>query len=251
MAGKIDLKKLVKNDKIIFNNIKPNNNIENNKYKDNNIKKPNNKKIFKYIFVKRENIIKPDENKNNNIIIKKNDNLINNNNKTNNNNTNIIKNIVPKEDNKENEKIKNNIEEKEVRKKKKKSSYTTEKELQIAYEKKFLENINKNYSDKEYENDMKQCLLDKRKKFMKDNFPVMFQKDKFYLYSILKKKRLASNNYFIDSDFFKKNNNKNIYEIFSNNYNDVSYISEKKDVKSFSNKIFKIFKTKKIKTKRI
>ena len=243
---KIDLKKLVKNDKIIFNNIKPNNNIENNKYKDNNIKKQNNKKIFKYIFVKRENIIKSDENKNNNIIIKKNDNLINNNNnKTNNNNTNIIKNIVPKEDNKENEKIKNNIEEKEVRKKKKKSSYTTEKELQIAYEKKFLENINKNYSDKEYENDMKQCLLDKRKKFMKDNFPVMFQKDKFYLYSILKKKRLDSKEYFIKTDFFEKNKNEEDLENCFN-ISDIISKSEKKYIKKYSNKIFKIFKTKKI-----
>ena len=33
-----------------------------------------------------------------------------------------------------------------INKKRKKSRYTTEKELQIAYEKKFLENINKNYS---------------------------------------------------------------------------------------------------------
>ena len=107
--------------------------------------------------------------------------------------------------------------EKEVRKKKKKSSYTTEKELQIAFEKKFLENINKEYSDKEYEEDMKQCLKDKRKKFMKDNFPIMFKKDKFYLYSKLKKKRLASRDYFIETDFFEKNKNDNNLEIYFNN----------------------------------
>ena len=243
---KTDLIKLPKRDKIFFNNIKPDDNIENDKYKDNIIKKPIKKKIFRYVFVKRENKIKQDENINNNIIIKKNDNLINNNNnKTNNNNTNIIKNIVPKEDNKENEKIKNNIEEKEVRKKKKKSSYTTEKELQIAYEKKFLENINKNYSDKEYENDMKLYLMDKRKKFMKDNFPVMFQKDKFYLYSILKKKRLASKEYFIKTDFFEKNKNEEDLENCFN-ISDIISKSEKKYIKKYSNKIFKIFKTKKI-----
>ena len=242
---KTDLIKLPKRDKIFFNNIKPDDNIENDKYKDNIIKKPIKKKIFRYVFVKRENKIKQDENINNNIIIKKNDNLINNN-IANNNNININKNIVPKEEeNKEIEKNKNNNEEKEVRKKKKKSSYTTEKELQIAYEKKFLENINKNYSDKEYQNDMQQCLMDKRKKFMKDNFPVMFEKDKFYLYSILKKKRLASKEYFIENDFFEKNKNENNLE---NCYNisDIISKSEKKYIKKNNNKIFKIFKTKKI-----
>ena len=91
---------------------------------------------------------------------------------------------------------------------------------------------------------MKQCLLDKRKKFMKDNFPVMFQKDKFYLYSILKKKRLASKEYFIKTDFFEKNKNE---ENFENCYNisDIISKSEKKYIKKYSNKIFKIFKTKK------
>ena len=253
---KTPIKKLPVINKIFFSNIKPNNNIENNKYKDNNINQ-NKKKIFKNVYVNRDtnintnsNIIKQNENNNeninnnsNNIIIIKNENIINNNN-DNKINNNLNKALIEEKKEKEKEE-KDNIN-KVTRKKKKKSSYTTEKELQIAFEKKFLENINKEYSDKEYEEDIKQCLKDKKKKFMKDNFPIMFQKDKFYLYSILKKKRLASNNYFIDSDFFKKNNNKNIYEIFSNNYNDISYISEKKDVKSFSNKIFKIFKTKKI-----
>ena len=47
--------------------------------------------------------------------------------------------------------------------KRKKSNYTKKKDLRIAYEKIFLENINKNYSDKEYEEDIKQCLKDKKR----------------------------------------------------------------------------------------
>ena len=56
------------------------------------------------------------------------------------------------------------------------------KELQILYEQKFLENMNKEYPDEEYEKDMIACLNNKKMKFMKDNFPMMFQKDKFYLF---------------------------------------------------------------------
>ena len=263
---KTPIKKLPKVEKIFFSNFRPNTPIENNQYKDNNINNSNNNKkksyIFKNIFVNREyninnNIIKQDENKNNNIKIFKNEKIINKN-KTNINTNlnNINKNIVPTEEKKEKEKEKEEIntnntnnntiinKEKEVRKKKKKSSYTTEKELQIAFEKKFLENINKEYSDKEYEEDMKQCLKDKRKKFMKDNFPIMFKKDKFYLYSKLKKKRLASRDYFIETDFFEKNKNDNNLEIYFNN-SDIDFNNQKKDVNCCNNKIFKIFKTKK------
>ena len=271
---KTPIKKLPKMEKIFFSNFRPITPIENNQYKDNNINNNNNNKkktyIFKNIFVNRDNninnnIIKQDENKNNNIKIFKNEKIINKN-KTNINTNlnNINKNIVPTEEKKEKEiekekekeEINNNKDnnnsnnnnviinkEKEVRKKKKKSSYTTEKELQIAFEKKFLENINKEYSDKEYEEDMKQCLKDKRKKFMKDNFPIMFKKDKFYLYSKLKKKRLASRDYFIESEFFE-NKNDNYLEIYFNN-SDIDFNSQKKDVNCCNNKIFKIFKTKK------
>ena len=183
---------------------------------------------------------------------KRNKNKTNINTNLNNTNKNIVPTEEKKEEEKENEKEENNNKnnnviinkEKEVRKKKKKSSYTTEKELQIAFEKKFLENINKEYSDKEYEEDMKQCLKDKRKKFMKDNFPIMFKKDKFYLYSKLKTKRLASREYFIETEFFEKNKNDNNLEINFNN-SDIDFNSQKKDINCCNNKIFKIFKAKK------
>ena len=95
---------------------------------------------------------------------------------------------------------------------------------------------------------MKQCLKDKKKKFMKDNFPIMFQKDKFYLYSKLKKKSLSSKEYFIETEFFEKNKNEKNSEIVFNNY-DTGFNFQKNDLNCCKNKIFKIFKTKKFNKK--
>ena len=249
-------KTLPKINKIIFNNFKLEK-VEEKKNLDNNTKIPSkNHNYFINVLVNKDknffnnnNIIniKQDENLNNNIKIFKNDNIKNSNkifinkeikeNKEKNNTS-------PKEENKSKETDINNINNKkpnEFRRKKKKSNYTTEKELQIAYEKKFLENINKNYSDKEYEEDIKQCLKDKKKKFMKENFPIMFQKDKFYLYSILPKKRLASKEYYIEPEFFDKNKIINNFDTYVTN-NELISNEQKKDNK---NKIFKISKIKK------
>ena len=249
-------KTLPKINKIIFNNFKLEK-VEEKKNLDNNTKIPSkNHNYFINVLVNKDknffnnnNIIniKQDENLNNNIKIFKNDNIKNSNkifinkeikeNKEKNNSS-------PKEENKLKETDTNNINNKkpnEFRRKKKKSNYTTEKELQIAYEKKFLENINKNYSDKEYEEDIKQCLKDKKKKFMKENFPIMFQKDKFYLYSILPKKRLASKEYYIEPEFFDKNKIINNFDTYVTN-NELISNEQKKDNK---NKIFKISKIKK------
>ena len=247
------LKKIPKINKIIFKHFKlgkfeENKNLDNNA--NNNTKS---KKYFINILVNKDknniNFKQVDNinNNNNNIKILKNDNIKNSNKNINNNEKNNITN--KKEEHKEEEKEKENQINKATkeihRRKKKKSSYATEKELQIAYEKKFLENINKNYSDKEYEEDIKQCLKDKKKKFMKDNFPIMFQKDKFYLYSILPKKRLSSKEYYIEPEFFNKNKNRTNFETYFNNY-ELNSIKEAKDVNYSDKKIFKIFKTKKL-----
>ena len=243
---KTPIKKLPKMEKIFFSNFRPITPIKNNQYKDNNINNNNNNKkktyIFKNIFVNRDNninnnIIKQDENKNNNIKIFKNEKIINKN-KTNINTNlnNINKNIVPTEEKKEKEiekekekeEINNNKDnnnsnnnnviinkEKEVRKKKKKSSYTTEKELQIAFEKKFLENINKEYSDKEYEEDMKQCLKDKSDiDFNSQKKDVNCCNNKIFKIFKTKKFNKNNNNLLID-----KNNNKLINENILNNSN--------------------------------
>ena len=260
------IKKLPEINKIIFNNFKlekieENKNLNNNKTNQTKNQTKNhkyfinvlvNKEQNKNIFNNTNNInIKQDENLNNNIKILKNDNIKNS-------NKNIInndKNNLVKEDQKLNETDKNNKKENEIRKKKKKSSYTTEKELQTAYEKKFLENINKNYSDKEYEEDIKQCLKDKKKKFMKENFPIMYQKDKFYLYSILPKKKLASKEYYIMPEFFEKNKSVINFETYLNN-EELNSVNQIKDVNYSNNnninnnninkKIFQISKIKKI-----
>ena len=244
------VKKSPKINKIIFKHFKLDK-IEEKKSLDNNTNnQTKSKKYFINILVNKDknNInFKPVDNINNNIKILKNDNIKNSNKNINNNEKKNITKEEHKEEEKEKEKenIINNKTKEIHRRKKKKSSYTTEKELQIAYEKKFLENINKNYSDKEYEEDIKQCLKDKKKKFMKDNFPVMFQKDKFYLYSILPKKRLASKEYYIEPEFFDKNINKTNFETCFNNY-ELNSIKEAKDVNYTDKKIFKIFKTKKL-----
>lgn len=254
-------KTLPKINKIIFNNFKLEK-VEEKKNLDNNTKIPSkNHNYFINVLVNKDknffnnnNIIniKQDENLNNNIKIFKNDNIKNSNkifinkeikeNKEKNNTS-------PKEENKLKETDTNNINNKkpnEFRRKKKKSNYTTEKELQIAYEKKFLENINKNYSDKEYEEDIKQCLKDKKKKFMKENFPIMFQKDKFYLYSILPKKRLASKEYYIEPEFFDKNKIINNFDTYVTN-NELISNEQKKDINYTNNNKNKIFKISKIK----
>jgi len=254
-------KTLPKINKIIFNNFKLEK-VEEKKNLDNNTKIPSkNHNYFINVLVNKDknffnnnNIIniKQDENLNNNIKIFKNDSIKNSNkifinkeikeNKEKNNTS-------PKEENKLKETDTNNINNKkpnEFRRKKKKSNYTTEKELQIAYEKKFLENINKNYSDKEYEEDIKQCLKDKKKKFMKENFPIMFQKDKFYLYSILPKKRLASKEYYIEPEFFDKNKIINNFDTYVTN-NELISNEQKKDVNYSNNNKNKIFKISKIK----
>ena len=254
-------KTLPKINKIIFNNFKLEK-IEEKKNLDNNTKIPSkNHNYFINVLVNKDknffnnnNIIniKQDENLNNNIKIFKNDNIKNSNkifinkeikeNKEKNNTS-------PKEENKLKETDTNNINNKkpnEFRRKKKKSNYTTEKELQIAYEKKFLENINKNYSDKEYEEDIKQSLKDKKKKFMKENFPIMFQKDKFYLYSILPKKRLASKEYYIEPEFFDKNKIINNFDTYVTN-NELISNEQKKDLNYSNNNKNKIFKISKIK----
>ena len=255
-------KTLPKINKIIFNNFKLEK-VEEKKNLDNNTKIPTkNHNYFINVLVNKDknffnnnnNIIniKQDENLNNNIKIFKNDNIkisnkifINKEIKENKEKNNTS----PKEENKLKETDTNNINNKkpnEFKRKKKKSNYTTEKELQIAYEKKFLENINKNYSDKEYEEDIKQCLKDKKKKFMKENFPIMFQKDKFYLYSILPKKRLASKEYYIEPEFFDKNKIINNFDTYVTN-NELISNEQKKDLNYSNNNKNKIFKISKIK----
>ncbi len=73
----------------------------------------------------------------------------------------------------------------------KKKNKIDQKELIANAEKTLMDTINKEYSDEQYNKDLATNLKEKRANFMKDNFPIMYRKDKYYLYTILLKKRRA------------------------------------------------------------
>ena len=52
-----------------------------------------------------------------------------------------------------------------------------------------MDNLNKEYPDEQFERDLEINLKEKKAQFMKENFPIMFRKDKYYLYTVLLKKR--------------------------------------------------------------
>jgi hypothetical protein len=71
----------------------------------------------------------------------------------------------------------------------KKKSKIDEKELIARAEKTLKERINKEYSDEQYIKDLDMNLKEKRAQFMKEHFPIMYTKDKYYLYTVLLKNR--------------------------------------------------------------
>ena len=93
--------------------------------------------------------------------------------------------------NKENEKNIEKIEKtkNENNQNNKKKTKIDEKELIAIREKEYMDNLNKLYSDEQYNKDLEINLKEKRAQFMKENFPIMFRKDKYYLYTVLLKKR--------------------------------------------------------------
>lgn len=107
----------------------------------------------------------------------------------------------------------------------KKNGKILQKELIANAEKQFMEKLNKEYSDEQYNKDLDMNLKEERAQFMKENFPIMFRKDKYYLYTILLKKRRTQPKYFIQpQSLFKDNlNSKN---------NEIIYEYEEPDLKS-------------------
>ena len=71
----------------------------------------------------------------------------------------------------------------------KKKSKPTQKELIAMAQKSFMEKIDKEYSNEQYNYDLSLTLKDQKARFMKEHFPIMFRKDKYYLYTVLLKKR--------------------------------------------------------------
>ena len=80
----------------------------------------------------------------------------------------------------------------------KKKSRISEKERIANEEKEFMNKLNQEYSDEQYNKDMEQILKEKKSQFMQKNFPIMFRKDKYYLYNILLNKRRQQPIHFIN-----------------------------------------------------
>ena len=90
---------------------------------------------------------------------------------------------------------KTQIENNQTSKKKQKIS---EKERIANAEKEFMEKLNQEYSDEEYKNDMDKILKQEKELFMQKNFPIMYRKDKYYLYNKLLNKRRTQPIHFIN-----------------------------------------------------
>ena len=80
----------------------------------------------------------------------------------------------------------------------KKKSRISEKERIANEEKEFMDKLNQEYSDEQYNKDMEQILKEKKSQFMQKNFPIMFRKDKYYLYNKLLNKRRQQPIHFIN-----------------------------------------------------
>ena len=61
-----------------------------------------------------------------------------------------------------------------------------------------MEKLNQEYSDEEYKNDMDKILKQEKELFMQKNFPIMYRKDKYYLYNKLLNKRRTQPIHFIN-----------------------------------------------------
>ena len=91
----------------------------------------------------------------------------------------------------------NSQNEKENAKSAKKKLKITEKEIIANAQKDFMDNINLEYPDEQYNHDLNQNLKDEKTQFMQKNFPIMYRKDKYYLYNILLTKRRTQPIHFI------------------------------------------------------
>jgi len=80
----------------------------------------------------------------------------------------------------------------------KKKQKISEKERIANAEKEFMDKLNQEYSDEEYKNDMDKILKEEKELFMQKNFPIMYRKDKYYLYNKLLNKRRTQPIHFIN-----------------------------------------------------
>ena len=86
---------------------------------------------------------------------------------------------------------------KENEKTAKKKLKITEKEIIANAQKDFMDKLNEEYPDEQFNRDLNINLQDEKTQFMQKNFPIMFRKDKYYLYNILLNKRRTQSIHFI------------------------------------------------------
>ena len=89
-------------------------------------------------------------------------------------------------------------EQKEIEKTSKKKQKISEKERIAKEEKEFMEKLNKEYPDEQYKKDLDINLKEEKAKFMQKNFPIMYRKDKYYIYNVLLHKRRTQPIHFIN-----------------------------------------------------
>ena len=61
-----------------------------------------------------------------------------------------------------------------------------------------MEKLNKEYPDEQYKKDLDINLKEEKAKFMQKNFPIMYRKDKYYIYNVLLHKRRTQPIHFIN-----------------------------------------------------
>ena len=80
----------------------------------------------------------------------------------------------------------------------KKKNRISERERIANAEKEFMDKLNQEYPDEQYKNDLDQIMKEEKSQFMQKNFPIMYRKDKYYLYNVLLNKRRTQPIHFIN-----------------------------------------------------
>ena len=109
-----------------------------------------------------------------------------------------------------------------------KEKQKTIKELIAQNELNIIEQVNKEYSDIEYQKDLKKFSSDEKSEFMKKNFPIMYRKDKYYIYTILLRRRRKETKHFLYPEDLLKIRQHNNELQYQNLYNDIEIFDENK-----------------------
>ena len=108
------------------------------------------------------------------------------------------------------------------------------KELNAQNEMYIIEQVNKQYSDIEFQKDLQKYSADEKSEFMKKNFPIMYRKDKYYMYTILLLRRRKETKYFLYPENLSKIRQHNNELQYQNLYSDFEILDESENKKENS-----------------